>query len=172
MRALSLDLATETGWASGDTLIGEPKFGLWRGPSTGVELGPFLTSFAQWLNGKCVEDEIEIIIFEEPIMPNGMTNLQTLLKLYNLVGTAERVAHHRKIPVRQVAAGTWKKSFCGKAGFGKSAKPYPPIMKCREYGWQVSNHNVADGLGIWVHACRILSPKAAERFDPLFRAAA
>jgi hypothetical protein len=171
-RLLSLDLATKTGWAFGTTEAGDPVSGVLSLPKTGVELGPYLNDFAQWLNRLCIEHDVEQIVYEEPIMPMGSIRKDTLMKLYNLAGTAERVAHHRKVPVRSVDAGTWKKFFCGRGGFGKSTKPYPPIIKCREYGWQPKDDNEADAIGLWFYGCAVLSPKEYMRFDPLLRRAA
>jgi hypothetical protein len=169
-RLLSLDLATRTGWAFGATEAGDPVSGVLQLPKSGVELGPFLHSYGHWLRATVVEYEVEVIVFEEPIMPNGFTQLATLLKLYGLIGMTETVAFTMKVPCRQVAAGTWKKGFCGKAGFGKSAKPYPPIIKCHELGWRhIKDDNEADAVGLHVYSCRMFSPKEVARFDPLFR---
>jgi len=168
-RLLSLDLATRTGWAFGDTEAGDPVSGVFKAQNAGVELGPFLHSFGHWLRSTIAERQIEIAVLEEPIMPGGMMQMATLLKLYGLIGIAETVCHSLQVPCRQLAAGTWKKAFCGRAGFGKSAKPYPPLVRCRELGWAPADDNEADALGLWVASCQRISPQSAVRFDPLFR---
>ena len=173
MRMLSLDLATTLGWAFGDTETGDPVSGTKKLPSTGDELGPYLAAYGQWLMPVLKEREPQVIVFESPIMPGiGTTTISTLLKLYNLIGTTERAAYALGIKCRQVSSAEWKKGFCGSARFGKSAKPYPPIVRCGQLGWTVKDHNEADACGIWVHACRFFSPGAVARFDPLFRKAA
>jgi hypothetical protein len=172
-RLLALDLATRIGWAHGDTDAGDPASGVVKLPATGEELGPYLAAYGSWLMPMIKDNGIEAIVFEEPIMPRGMTQIATLLKLYNLIGTTERAAYHLGIPIRQVAAPSWKKGFTGSAAFGKAKKPYPPIAKCHALGWtHVRDDNQADALGIWVYSCRFYAPAKADRFDPLFRKAA
>lgn len=172
MQMLALDLATKLGWAYGDTEAGEPVSGSFQLPKSGVELGPFLAAYGQWLQPMVQKHGIEIIVMEEPIMPNGMTQMATLLKLYNLIGTTERGAYAWAVPVRQVPASTWKKYFCGKGNVGKSTKPYPPIVRCHELGWEhIKDDNEADALGLWCYSAGVISPRSAVRFDPLFRTA-
>lgn len=170
MQLLSLDLATKLGWAYGNTEAGDPVSGSFQLPKTGNELGPFLAAYGRWLQPMVQNHGIELIVMEEPIMPNGMTQMATLLKLYNLVGTTERGAYHWGVPVRQVPAGSWKKAFCGKGNFGKKTSPYPPIVRCHELGWDhVNDDNEADALGLWVYSAGAVTPGAGTRFDPLFR---
>ena len=169
MRLLSLDIATKLGWCHGDTGGGDPVSGVHALPKTGEELGPFLHSYGHWLKKLLETERIERVIFEEAIMPSGMTNLTTLLKLYGLIGMTETVCYTKQIPVFQIAAGTWKKAFCGRGNFGKSAKPYPPIARCQEMGWTVKDDNEADARGIWVTAVQRIDASSAMRFDPLFR---
>ncbi|MGE0699081.1 MAG: hypothetical protein AB7O57_08300, partial [Hyphomicrobiaceae bacterium] len=166
---LSLDLATKTGWARGDTEAGDPVSGVHKATNAGAELGPFLHSYGHWLRSQIIEHSVTIVVLEEPIMPMGTLQLATLLKLYGLVGITEAVCHASRVQCRQLAAGTWKKAFCGKAGFGKSKKPYPPMVRCLELGWRPSDDNEADALGLFVASCQRISPQAATRFDPLFR---
>lgn len=172
MRLLSLDLATRLGWASGDTEAGDPVSGYYQLPKTGEDIGRFIAAYHNFLVQLIKDQDPELIVFEEPINNAGKTTLSTLLKLWGLCSHTEFVATWKKIHVRQVNSGTWKKGFVGRGGFGKSAKPYPVLVACHERGWEhIVDDNEADAVGLWCFSVRFASPGKEARFDPLARAA-
>lgn len=173
MRLLSLDLATTLGWASGDTEAGDPVSGIRKLPSTGDDIGRFLVAYNEFLQQLIADQRPDLIVMEAP-MPtqSGRSTQSTILKLYGLCSHTEMVAVYKRIEVRQVAAATWKKGFCGNGRASKSDKPYPVITRCHALGWEhVKNDNEADALGIWTYSVRFASPGKEQRFDPLFYAA-
>jgi hypothetical protein len=170
MRLLSLDLATRLGWAVGDLEHGDPVWGEHRLPSGNDDTQMFFLAYGIWLKEMLAAEKPNVIVMEAPMGGSSVMNAITDYKLKGLCVCTELVAAGRQVPVRQVPAGTWKKSFTGTGRFGKSTKPYPPIEACAARGWAVKTDNMADALGIFVHGVGALAPGSVARFEPLFRA--
>ena len=175
MQLLALDLATNLGWACGDTKDGEPKSGAFRLPSTGEDYGTFAMAYHAWLIEMLKAHRPAHIVFEAQIPALGATNMTTQQKLGGLCWHTEFVASMKGLKVNRVAIGTWKSFFCGTSKFSKpktkaAAAQYPVVKACRQRGWHhVIDDNEADALGIWCYAMGVLDPEHATRFEPLFR---
>lgn len=172
MRLLVLDLATRLGWSSGDTEAGDPVSGFHKLPSgstNDAKIGEFLEAYHMWLIDKLKEQDPSMVVFEAPIPATGRTNMTTLMRLWGLCNHTEFVCQMKGIDVRQVSAVTWKNAICKQGNFSKAVKPYPPIRKCHELGWEhIKDDNEADALCLWIYSVRFASPGAEARFDPLF----
>lgn len=174
-RLLTLDLATHLGWAYGSAHEGDPVSGAHRLPVTGEDIGAFAVAYDRWLHAMVREAEPTFCVFEAPMATTaGRSTLATTQKLQGLCWHTEFVCRTYGIEYRQVAAASWKKMFTG-SGSASKAKAratggvYPVISACRERGWDVTNDNQADALGIFVYACAIIDQSRVSRFDPLAR---
>lgn len=179
-RLLSLDLATNLGWAFGDTEAGDPVSGTHRLPKTGEDVGAFLAAYHLWLVDRFREFEPDVVVFEAPVPAGGATNMATILKLWGLCSHTEFVCAMKRTPAggkiayRQVNVSEWKKGFVGWGGFSKpktkaALAEYPVMIACRQRKLYPADDNEADALGLWCYAMRFVSPGMEARFDPLAR---
>lgn len=145
---LTLDLATNFGWAR-CVVGGQPEYGAVGLPSTGRDIGRFLAVYERWLVKRCREYEIDLVAYEQPIIPKEK-NLHTLRKLYSLAGVTELVCKRENIRVVEVPISTWRVHFIGKCrGFAtKTEAKEMAIDACLERGWNPATHDEAEALGI------------------------
>lgn len=169
MRLLALDLATRLGFASGDTTTCQPVSGWHQLPKTGDDLGRFARAYHGFLVEVVAETSPEIIVIEEP-MPTqaGKSTMATTMKLQGLCWHTEFYGEMKRLKVFQVPAQKWKKALCGTAKVSKKMKPYPPMVACAARGWDVTDDNEADALGIWLYSTQLLDPEHSIQMDPLF----
>ncbi len=167
-KILSLDLATEIGWAFG-AADSVPIWGHYRLPKTGDNIGPYIGAFHMWLVQMLKEHKPDMMVFEAPINGMGQTTMSTQLKLKGLIVHAEFVAHMKNMeqPV-QVSNSTWKKHVCGNGRFGKDVKPYPPSAAMERLGFVIPNNNAADAMCIWHYIVNTINPARAAASTPLF----
>lgn len=160
----------------GDHETGKPLSGHHKLPVTGDDIGEFIDAYDRWLVPMLVTHQPAIVTFENPIVQGqGQTTLSTTLKLVGLVVHTEfrcrRFTWKRDRPpinVANVNVGTWKVSFCGSAKFSKKTKPYPPIVKCKELGFEnVTNDNEADAIGLFAHTVGLMPGHGGMRFTTL-----
>lgn len=172
-RILSLDIATETGWCIGRPSDTKPYWGSFK--NTGGALPNSLILHDAWLTERLTQDDfpIDLVVIEAaPSIRWGgkKTNANTLLKLNGLCAKTEEVCARLRIDCRQLTSQKWKSALCGPIGksrFGKSDKPYPPFEALALRGWQLTNHNAADAVGLWLFTVGRRAPTLALRFDPL-----
>lgn len=155
---LSLDLATSTGWACGKP-DDEPRFGTFKLPSTGEDIGRFLVKFEDWLNDMITVEAPGLVVFEAPILRRGGGNPVVARKLMGLANSVETICYRRDVRCRQAHLATVKKSFTGS---GRAEKA-DMIAMARRWGWGVRNDNEADALGLWVLAVRNAAPEIHKR---------
>jgi len=172
-KVLALDLATKLGWAYGDPYAGEPRYGSQR--IEGADFGAFVRNYHDWLVAK-LADRPDVIVFEEAMQTTaGHTPKATSQRLDAMITMTEYVCACQRIPPRQIHLGTWRAAVCPKQGnLGKvRAKGmgivYPPIKMCRDRGWEPSDDNEADALGIWLYCASRIAPREVARFDPINR---
>ena len=160
MRNLAfLDLATQTGWASGPP-GGNPRFGTKVLPSTGDDIGRFARAFDEWLNDFITVEQPIALAFEAPIIRSGFTSIATARKLTGLAWHTEFVCGRRQVAYFEANIMTIKKQF---AGSGKAQKD-DMIAVAHRYGWPVKTEHEADACGGWVFAVKCKAPQFAARF--------
>lgn len=150
---LALDLSSNTGWALGAPGV-RPKFGTFKLPSTGNEIGRFAHAFDMWLSDMLTMHAPERVVFETSVMPAGHTTPMTIRKLTGLGWHAEFVCHRREVICNEVNVATIKKFW---AGNGRAKKP-EMIAAAKRYGFDVKDDNQADALGLWHYTAEKLAP--------------
>lgn len=169
-KILSLDLATEIGWTLGRPGE-EPRWGVFRLPKTGKDAGAYGAAFHRWLYPFLKKELPDLVVFEAPMQGGfGMSTHATKYKLQGLCFYAETLCRLMDIRPYQVDAGTWKKAICGNGRINKDMAPYPPFVALAQRGFDVTNHNAADALCIWLYALGCVDERAAAAYDPLARA--
>ncbi len=158
---MALDLATQTGLCIGapDT---RPTLSHFRLPSTGADVGLFLSAWEDWLRPQVREVGPSLIVFEAPILA-GQTQIATTRKLQGMAGVTEMVAHRAGIECAEVATSQVKKALTGN---GRAEKP-AMMAACRAYGFDPKTSDEADAFGIWLCAVRLRHPPHAWRWEPL-----
>lgn len=157
MNLLSLDLATETGFAAGP-VDGEPGFGAHKLPKTGENIGRFLEGYEQWFVPKVQEWKPDLIVFEAPVFFNmGKTNITTVRKLYSLAGFTEFLSTRMRVRCMELNNQAAKKWFTGKGG----KKGRRIIDECQFRGFDTSNENAADALCGWCYTIHCEFPDHA-----------
>lgn len=156
---LTLDLATNTGWACGAPGDDAPRFGHHTLPSTGDNVGRFALAFSDWLSCALETHAPQIVVFEAPILPKK-TNLTTTRKLQGLAFETERLCYERGIPCREGRKSSVSKLF---AGNGRAQKE-DTVAQCRRYGWRVTTDDEADACALWAYTVVKVSPEHAQRF--------
>lgn len=156
---LTLDLATNTGWACGAPGDADPRFGHVTLPSTGEDIGRFAMAYDQWLCEKLDADQPRMVVFEAPILPQRTTPV-TVRKLSGLVWHTEFVCVRRRIMCREGRASSVKKLFTG-YGFAKKADT---MSIARRYGWRVRTDDEADACALWAYSVCKVAPQHATRF--------
>jgi crossover junction endodeoxyribonuclease RuvC len=158
---LALDLATQTGTCVG-TPDARPVLDHFRLPSTGTDVGLFLSAWEDWLRPQVREVGPSLIVFEAPILA-GQTQIATTRKLQGMAGVTEMVAHRAGIECAEVATSQVKKALTGS---GKADKAQM-IAAAKAYGFDPKTSDEADAFGIWLCAVRLRHPSHAWRWEPL-----
>lgn len=184
MIVLALDQSSSAiGWALGAP-GSTPSFGTFVPPKAKEkeDYAPFLVAAHDWLQEAIVEHGVTHLSFEEPFMPRAgvkwakkgprpfpvayvETNVHTLRKLYALAGIIEFVTAERAIECSESNIGRWRSWFLKGQPKPKGTKALKRAVmdRCAEYGWQPRNDNEGDALGIWAHACAVLTGKVPQR---------
>jgi crossover junction endodeoxyribonuclease RuvC len=155
MRLLSLDLATKSGFCVGNTPDVE-RFGTHVLPSSGEDVGKFLSSFDKWLREFLFAERVTFVCFEAPVLPRR-TTVATVRKLMAIAGLTEMICAQIGLSCREANLSTVKKFWTGDGRADKAA-----MMKmARVYGFEPADDNQADALALFHYAGHILAPKGS-----------
>ena len=149
---LCLDLATMIGWCKGDGTR-FPMYGSHKLPSTGDDIGAFLSAYHSWLIEQL--NGVDRIVFEAPIIKN-FDNGHTVTKLHSLAGHTEFVANRKGIVCRKAQPLSIKKSFLGHVkrfpkGTKAAERKAPMIQRAIDLGFKPENSDEADAIAIFLH---------------------
>lgn len=138
MIILSLDLATNTGWAvydKGQTTIGSANFSLKRGESPGMR---FLRC-RSWLRDTLrILQKIDLIVYEQPHQRGGAPTQVAM----GLVAEVLSFAARANIETTVVHSMTLKKWATGKGNSNKKEM----IKEAQRRGYKVANNDEADAV--------------------------
>lgn len=168
MKTLVLDLSTHTGFAVGDE-AGVQDHGSFTLPSTGSDIGTFLSHYRAWLTKAVDAWAPGEIIFEMPILDTGMS-LPILRKLYGLCCMTELIAKDcgikcgeaNLIDIRRHFIGACraprdvtcttgcKRKQCGKCKAERRKWMKESIVTmCRKRGFRPADDNDGDALALF-----------------------
>lgn len=125
-------------------------------------LGRFISVFEKNLRKNIEENQVDYICFESPIlirMGKKSTGLNVAMKLYNLVGTIEKVCSDLMIPCAEVQVGEWRKHFLGSGGYSTEQAKQHAVNKCRAAGFDPKCHDEAEAFGIMDYVATLKSLK-------------
>jgi crossover junction endodeoxyribonuclease RuvC len=163
---LALDLATNFGYAR--LAAGEIKYGSYRLPSTGEDVGRFLVAYEEALRGLFAPG-CDLIIFEAPWV-GPQTHQNTARKLLCLAGVTEMVATRLEIACREENNATVRKFFIGKGNGKRDELKRLTIDACRARGWNPLDDDAADALALLDYAMNLYQVAGATA-GPIFREA-
>jgi hypothetical protein len=168
---LALDLARTTGVAlgraGGAPVLQSISFSRSRDDDPGRIFGKALT----WAATTFRLQRPDFVVIEAPISPSemaGRTQFATTNLALGLRAIIQAVASLKGIHTRQVAIKTWRKYALHNGNLrGPDAKERA-IKLCTDLGWQVPDHNAAEAGCIFLWAESQITPKLAQRPEPLF----
>jgi hypothetical protein len=185
---LAFDVATRTGWASGE-VGGIPEWGVAEFTSKSGT-GEVLSRFRFWLMSKVLAIKPDLIAFEAPYVPVARAprfvkagsvphgpfplmaaapgpppmNANTLRRLLAMNGLVEEIAFERGIKCREATVLDISRFFTGTVTHGGRAnKKAATIAACRRLGWDTVSDDAADALALWCYAEHVLAPVIASR---------
>lgn len=148
-RVLALDLSKHgTGWAVGCG----GAFPLARTVSfKSAHRGGVFAQYMAWLRDHLLTSPVDVVAYEAPLLTTKVQgSSEKLMLLIGLAAMTEAVCSMFAVPVKPVAASTWRVAFLGE-GFPKDPKG-DAVRMCGSLGWQVSNDDEADACGVWCWA--------------------
>lgn len=153
LNVLSLDLATNTGWALHKPGMSRPHFGAWRLPGRARDIGARMEALRLEFNAmRETYGDFSHMVFEAQHVSAKM-DIDTIACLLALGGMTEWYAHRIGAKCLKVYIGQWRKHFLGTGGNFKdkgekiSAKELA-LRKCAEHGWHMSSSDAAEACGI------------------------
>lgn len=151
MNLLALDISKSCGWAFARDWA-QPSFGVKEFPrGDHVDEGRVFSLFRDWLHDMLTLHNVNLLLYEAPI--HGVNDMRTTFVLIGMAAHAESVCHDRGVRVYQEAASVIRKHFVGKGRAGKKGNIKDDVgYRCRQLGWQVSDHNAADALAALAYA--------------------
>lgn len=145
MIILALDLATTTGWATGE---GANQSGIWKLQPTRFEsAGVRYLKFEKYLVGKVHQESIGMIAYEEVRAHNGIDAGHVY---GGLIAVMQLVALRFEIPYKSFSVGAIKKTATGSGSASKQAMIDAAIKAFPNVNIKDDNH--ADALWIWKSA--------------------
>ena len=151
MALLTLDMATQSGWAAYSPSLGV-IYGTHKLPTTHDDVGRFVAAFQDWL----VDDlfpkvQPTRICFEAPFVGPKMSQ-QTACKLFGLKAVLELTCFRNDILCREANIPAVRKAFLGRNPRNRDEAKRAVIEMCRMYGWKPKNDDEADALAIMDYA--------------------
>ena len=147
MAYLSLDIATQTGWA----LLGEsahkPVWGTWKLGGEVDEVGRPMEKLRENISDLHRLEPITHLFFEAPILAQ-LTNIQTVYKLIALAAITEWWSYKTGAVCRQVLQQSWRKHYVGRGTGPSKELKRAAIDACSRRGWTVATDHEADALGV------------------------
>jgi len=142
-KILTFDLATNTGFASGEPEW-LPTFGSHKFAPTGDDYGKWQANARSFFERTLTIEQPEFVAYEQPSL-FGTTQPATVIKLCSLVTTLEEVCRYRGVRVRQVNPSQLKKFWTGR---GNAKKP-EMVKAAWKFGFRVQNDDEADAVAMW-----------------------
>lgn len=176
---LGLDQSSHTGWAIG-VPGGLPLYGVEHFKPKSDDYGEAYDRLHNWLYKTIIEHRITRVVMEAPIQAGP--NPKTLMFTWGLAAIIERCCFWQGVPLSATNNATWFKYWTG--GGWKPSKTELALLKIPNEsawrkeqsiraaawrGWLTDDHNIADALGIWDHACFSLDPSYRFKRGPEIR---
>jgi hypothetical protein len=113
----------------------------------------------------------DVVAIEPPIrVSGGDTSYDTMVLTHSLYAVFAGCVRARGIQLLRADVRTWRRYFLGAGNLKGEVAKRESVRLCGHLGWEAPTHDAAEAAGIWLWACSIVSPKTAQRVEPLFAA--
>lgn len=140
MNLLSLDIATNTGWAM--SVNGRTSSGILELPTD--DYGHMATAFSSWLVERFV-DGVELVVIERPTFRHVS---DSSYRCDGLCWTAHQTAWLHEIERREVRPSEWRKAILGNGNLSTDEAKARAMQWCRERGFDPKTHDEAEAIAI------------------------
>lgn len=164
MKLMTLDLATNVGWAVADpSAVDEWPAGLDLegacGPVDGVRYGShrigafslphgqFYALFAEWLGTMLDLERPTHLVFEAPVPRGGKAGIEAGRRGLGLAAITDMIATQRGIRTYEMTVSTARKVFTGNGASDKGAKQRV-MDACQRRGWNPKDSDASDALAV------------------------
>lgn len=158
---LSLDLATQTGWAEGNPGDEMPRFGTVRFAPPGASKEEVFAGVLREFTPRFAAFPPRVIVFEAPSLfqlRDGKSNPTTVAVLFGIPAIIQALARHFRIPViREAYPWDVRKHFIGNGRLPRKKAKAAVVAECHRKGWNVANDDEGDACAIWDFAASIIS---------------
>lgn len=165
---LALDLATRFGWVFGmpGAAPGSMEHGSVQLPGKQGE-GAVFVAYEAWLRAALHRWEPRLVVYEAPFLDQHRTSIDVATRLIGLGVITVKCCHEFRVYRVEKASNTAVKKFM--TGRGKAQK-LDMIFAARQYGFNPSDDNAADAIGIWLMAESRHAPHVKRTAGALFAA--
>lgn len=157
---LALDLATRTGYALWTPGMDKPRAGIVDLPKHAGR-GRWLRELYEWARPFCIDNQITHIGVEKPIAAMG--NEDKIFMLISALGVMEMIGDEMQADVRPIANSSMFVHWVGPVHEEdrkiKDWRKSYSVAAAKLRGWNVTDHNVADALGVLTYLTWLLEIK-------------
>lgn len=146
---LTLDCAKRLGWAAG--VPGErPRCGVvdLRGQSH----GEVYAALGNWLDDARLVHQPATIIYEAPLIGGQHAGINAARLALGMVAIVEQFCWDHSIDCLEEHVARTRKEVLGRGNFAKGTAKAEVLAWVRARGFDITDHNSADALVLWLHA--------------------
>lgn len=170
---LALDLSGSIGWTLGP--VGQRIAGgtlrISETISFSIEPGRFFNAYGDWLCDVLSGDDRDTkglvptnVVMEAPldlkVMAHKFTPTRDARQQYGLAGLTEYLCDRHRVPCQEAKVTEVRKEILGKSKFDKKNGEIIRALNAMGFA-DISTHDEADSLVVWLYACEILGKRRA-----------
>ena len=156
MKVLALDpSATSCGFAFWDTEIERVEFGAWHLANSMSYLGDAGRNVHHRLSSFIGDQKIDHIFCEQVVEYNKRIAQISRIRLYEVYLHVHSFGREMGIPVHDIHAATWRRTFLGITSRGTTRKQFKDMStrRCRYLGFLCTKDDMADAIGVLTQGC-------------------
>lgn len=158
-RVLALDLATVTGWASGNLAEASPSLGAIE--LRGDEPVKKAASLRNWVEDhERIGGKLTALVVEAPLL-TGQRSMHAAELAMALFWPLKLWAYDASIPFYAVPSQTARKAVIGRGTFPAGTAKEHVLAWCRTLGFHLRSHDAADALILWLAVRGASMPRPA-----------
>lgn len=147
---LAIDPSLTCGFAFGGPNDHRPATGTWRLPEGPENRYRALLAMRQSVLRLLCDPKVTLFVIEAPMLQiTRKHGAYALRLLVELTGIACEVAQERGVPIREIAASTWRAHFLGKGNLSTEDAKNGAMRRCEQLKWPYTDHNSAEACGLW-----------------------
>lgn len=149
---LSLDIATQTGWAVGSP-CSQPIYGTLK--LEGQRVGTRCLQLAREIGALIDEYHVTDVAIEEAFVGRKLTG-KGLMTLFGYRAAAHMAAENKGITPTMVRPSEARKHFIQMGSLKRKEAKKHVMHQCQRIGWNPKNEDEADALALWDYRCFML----------------